>query len=214
MNNQSAMPPAPAPDLNRVFEFMGGFGIAAGKLRAYAIYVIKKRSSLTKNGRAVSNLDAWQLVRNALARLTEMESLDNGKEVYFQLRRHIDNEVHTLQKKRTPDPLFVAIATGTPTEGSPEVAEPEDCTATDVADAAERSAEDDFYRDLLRDLQKGFKANSADSQLVGHILDGWSERREIAELMGITPEQYDTVYKRVARAALALKENTLKRTET
>ncbi len=186
--------------------------MAMGKLRAYAIVVIKRRTGPTKNGRAVAKLDAWQLVRNALARLVEMPSLENGEEVYLQLRRHIDNEVHTLQKKKTPDPKVVAIATGTPVEGSREVGEPEDCNATDVADGVEQAAEDDFYRDLLREQQKHYKSTSAEHKLIGCILEGWSERAEIAELMGISPEQYDVIYKRVSRAVCALKETTLKRT--
>ena len=203
---------APAvPDLDRLFEHRGGFAMAVAKLRAYAIIVIKQRSGPTKNGRAVAKLDAQQLVVNALSRLTEMPSLDNGEEVYFQLRRHIDNEVHTLQKKK-PDPTLLPIAVGEPEEGGVEVADPEDCNATDPSEGAERKAEDDFYRELLQELRTHYKPSSAENQLIGYVLQKRHERQEIARLIGISPEQYDATLKKVGRAAQALKETNLKKT--
>lgn len=197
-------------DFDKLFEHKGGFAMAVAKLRAYAIVVIHKRSGPKKNGRAVAKLDAQQLVLNALSRLTEMPSLENGEEVYFQLRRHIDNEVRTLQKKK-PEPALVSIALGTPTENSPEVAEPEDCNATSPAEDAERSVEDEFYRTLFQELYTQYKKDSPEHRLIGHILDGWTERAEIAELMGINPDKYDPIFKRVCRAALALKNEHLKK---
>lgn len=199
------------PDLDRVFAHRGGFEQAMEKLYAWAIVVINMRSGPSRNGRAVSKLDAKELVKNALARLVEMPSLEDGEEVYRQLRRHIDNEVRSLQKRKTVDPKVVAIAAGVPAEGSTEVSEPEDCTVSDVADSVEQAEENEFYRGLLREQQKQYNKTSSENLLIDHILDGWSDRSDIAELMGITTAEYDILYKRVARAARELKEATLRR---
>ncbi len=204
------MPPQP-PDLDRILAHRGGYEQATEKLAAYAIIEIRKRSGPTKNGRAVAKLDAKEVVKNAIARLVEMKSLDDGEAVYFQLRRHIDNEIHGVQKRKSAEPRTVALAAGVPVEGSKEVGEPEDCNATDVADGVEQAEEDDFNRNLLRKQQAEYKPNSQEHALIGHILEGWADREEIAELMGIKVEQYDIVYKRVARAVRELKEATLRR---
>lgn len=210
MNNAPKMQPS-LPDLDRILAHRGGYERATEKLAAYAVIEIRKRSGPSKNGRAVAKLDPRELVKNAVARLVEMKSFDDGEAVYFQLRRHIDNEVHGVQKRKNVEPRSVAIAAGAPFDGSHEVGEPEDCNATDIADGVEQAEEDNFYRDLLRKQQSQYKPDSQESALIGHILEGWSERNEIAELMGITVEQYDIVYKRVCRAACELKESTLRK---
>ncbi|MDI1343887.1 MAG: hypothetical protein PSV22_07300 [Pseudolabrys sp.] len=204
------MPPE-TPDLDRILACRGGYEQATEKLAAYAVIVIRKRSGPTKNGLAVARLDPKELVKNAIARLVEMESFDDGEAVFFQLRRHIDNEVHCLQKSKNLEPRSVAIAAGAPVEGSREVGEPEDCNAPDAADVLEREEENKFNRDLLRKQQSLDKANNHENVLIGHILDEWTERSEIAELMGITVEQYDIVYKRVCRAVRDLKDATLRK---
>jgi hypothetical protein len=202
---------APLADLDRVLAHRGGYLQATEKLVAYAVIVIRKRSGPNGNRRAVLGLDPVELVKDAVARLVEMESLDDGEAVYCQLRRHIDNAVHGVAKSKKPQPKSVAIAAGVPVEGSREVGEPEDCTATDVADGVEQAEEDDFNRDLLRQQQSKYKPDSREAALIGHILDGWTERGDIAELMGITAAQFDIVYKRVGRAVRELKDATLTR---
>lgn len=210
MTKPPTMQPQP-PDLDRILAHRGGYEHATEKLGAYAVIVIRLRSGPTPNGRAVANLDPKEVVRNAVARLVEMKSFEDGEEVYRQLRRHIDNEVHCLQKSKNLEPKSVAIAAGTPVEGSREMGEPEDCNAPDVGDSVSRDEENAFYRDLLRKQQSQYKANSHESALIGHFLEGWTERGEIAELMGITVEQYDSAYKRVVRAVRDLKQATLRR---
>lgn len=210
MNNPSLMQPQPA-DLDRILAHRGGYEQATEKLAAYAVTVIRKRSGPTKNGLAVARLDPIELVKNAVARLVEMESFDDGEAVYCQLRRHIDNEIHCLQKSKSLEPHSVAIAAGAPVEGSREVGEPEDCNAPDVGDSVSRDEENTFYRDLLREQQSKYKTNSHEHALVGHVLDGWTERSEIAELMSITVEQYDIAYKRVCRAMRDLKDTKLRK---
>jgi len=210
MNKPPAMQPQP-PDLDHILAHRGGYEQAAEKLAAYAVIVIQLRSGPTPNGRAVARLDPKELVKNAVARLVEMDSFADGEAVYRQLRRHIDNEVHCLQKSKNLEPKSVAIAAGAPVEGSREVGEPEDCNAPDVGESVSRDEENAFYRDLLREQQSKYPANSQEHALIGHFLEGWTERAEIAELMGITVERYDIVYKRVIRAVRDLRQATLRR---
>lgn len=198
------------PDFEKLFAHRGGFAMAFGQLFAYAITVIKKRSGFTKNGRIIAKLDAKDLVVHALSRLTECESFDDGEAVYFQLRRHIDNKVRTI-KKQEAEPILIPITTGGFEEDAEGAAEPEDENAENPADVAERTAEDNLYRELLDETKKKYKPSSAEATLIDLVLDGWNDRQEIAELIKITPEQYDILVKRVGRAAQAMKEESLKK---
>jgi hypothetical protein len=199
-----------APDFDRLFAKRGGFAMVVAKLTAYAIIVIKRRSGPTRNGRLIAKLDAKDLVVHALSRLTELPSLEDGEAVYFQLRRHIDNRVRTIQKQKT-EPTLLPLATEVGEEGIEVAIEPADENAENPADAAEQSAEDDFYRDALNETKKKFKPGGAEAKLTDLIIDGWRDRQDISELMNITPHHYDVLIKRVGRAAQAVKEELLRR---
>jgi hypothetical protein len=209
MNNALVMEPQ-VPDFEKLFAHRGGFAMAVAGLTAYAVTVIRKRSGLTKNGRIIAKLDAKDLVVHALSRLTECESFEDGEAVYLQLRRHIDNRVRTIKKQKA-EPTLIPIATGGYEEDAEIAAEPEDENAENPADVAERTAEDELYKELLNETKKKYKPNSAEVALIDLVLDGWNDRQEIAELMRITPEQYDILVKRVGRVAQTMKEDTLRK---
>lgn len=201
---------SPVPDFDRLFAKRGGFAMVVARLTAYAIVIIKKRTGPSRNGRIIAQLDAKELVIQAFARLTEIPSLEDGEAIYFQLRRHIDNHVRTIQKQKT-EPVLVSLATEVGDEGVEVAAEPADENAENPAHVAEQNAEDDFYRDVLNETKMKFKPGGAEVKLIDFVIDGWSDRQEISELMNITPQQYDVLIKRVGRAAQAMKEDRLRR---
>lgn len=197
-------------DFDVLFAHRGGFAMAYGQLYAYAIVVIRKRSGLTRNGRKVAELDAKELVAHALSRLVELELFDDGEAVYCQLRRFIDNYVHTLQK-RTAELVLVPVSTGSYEEDSRILPELEDINGTIPSDDVERREENDLYRDILESLKASYPSNGVEQRYIDLVLEGWSGRNELSELLEIRPSQYDVLYKKVSRAAVAAKQRFLQR---
>jgi len=197
-------------DFDVLFEHRDGFAAVYAKLCFYAITVIKKRSSLTRNGLKVAELDAKELVAHALSRLVELESFDDGEAVYCQLRRFIDDYVHTLQKKTT-EPVLVPINTGNYEEDSGILPELEDINGGIPSDDAERREENEINRGIIKSLKSRYPLGSLEQRYIDLILEGWSERQELSELLDIEPSTYDALYKRVGRAAIAAKQEFLRR---
>lgn len=197
-------------DFDELFAHRDGFAMAYAKLCAYAVVVIKKRSSLTKNGRKVAKLDAKDVVARAFSRLVELESLDDGETVYCQLRRYIDDYVHTLQKKAA-EPVLVPASTGGFEEDSRILPELEDINGSIPTDDAERSEENNLYREILESLKANYPSDGLEQRYIDLVLEGWSERQELSALLEIKPSEYDVLYKKVGRAAVAAKEESLQR---
>jgi len=200
----------PEVDFDKLFAHRGGFALAYVKLLAYAISVIQRRSGPIKGGAIVAKMDAKELVAHAFARLTEGCSFEDGEEVYRQLRRHIDNRAHTIQKAPVP-PRHVSVWPGHEGPTTDAVNELKDENATNPASAAELSEEDDFYKSVLTETKRKFKADGTEPKFIDILIEGWKDRPDVCELMNITPEQYDALLKRVSRAAKAVKEEFLKR---
>jgi len=184
--------------------------MAYAKLTAYAITVINKRKGPSKNGCIIGGLDAQELVKHALSRLVECESLEDGEAVYCLLRRHIDNYVRTIQKQKN-HPTLVQISTSGYEEGSSAIAEPEDESAQTPAETSEQKDENEFHKELLVQTKEKFEPQSAEVALIDLVIEGWSERSELAALMGVTTQKYDAILKKVSRAALAVKDQLLKK---
>jgi hypothetical protein len=160
-------------DFDVLFAHRGGFAMAYAQLCAYAITVIRKRSGLTRNGRKVAKLDAKELVAHALSRLVELESFDDGEAVYCQLRRFIDNYVHTLQKKTT-EPVLVPVSTGSYEEDSGILPELEDISGTIPSDDVERREENDIHREILESLRASYPCDCVEQRYIDLVLEGWS----------------------------------------
>ncbi|MBC2601161.1 hypothetical protein [Puniceicoccus vermicola] len=197
------------PDFDKLFAHRGGFAMAYAKLTAYAITVINKRKGPSKNGRIIEKLDAQELVKHALSRLVECEDINDGEAVYCLLRRHIDNYVRTIQKQKT-NPTLVQIATSGYEEGSARISEPKVENTKNPAETSEQKDENEFYKELLAQTKLKFKSEGVEFALLELVIEGWSDRSELAALLEITPQQYDVILKRVSRAAISLKDQLLR----
>jgi hypothetical protein len=192
-------------DFDQLFAHRGGFDIAYMKLCVYAIDVIERRSGPTGGGAVVRSLDANAVVADAFVRvLAEDTQSDDGEAVYLQLRRHIDNQIHTIQKS----PVVARQISLDALRADPDAKQAPDFPdvgAVDPADQAETEEEDSFYKGVLEATKRKYAADSKEWNFVDLLIDGWRERQEVCELLQITPEQYDALLKRVSRAAKAKK---------
>jgi hypothetical protein len=192
-------------DFDQLFAHRGGFDTAYMKLCVYAVDVIERRSGPTGGGAVVRSLDAKAVVAEAFARvLAEITQSDDGETVYRQLRRHIDNQVHTIQKS----PVAARQVSLDALRADPDVKRAPDFpdeAAVDPADQAEAGEEDSFYKGVLEATKPKYPADSKEWKFIELLIEGWRERHEVCELLQITPEQYDALLKRVSRAAKAKK---------
>ena len=190
-------------DFDQLFAHRGGFDTAYMKLCVYAVDVIERRSGPTGGGAVVRSLDAKAVVADAFARvLAENTQSDVGESVYRQLRRHIDNQIHTIQKS----PVVARQVSLDALRADPDVKQAPDFpdeSAVDPADQAEADEEDSFYKGVLEATKRKYTADSKEWKFIDLLVDGWRERQEVCELLQITPEQYDALLKRVSRSAKA-----------
>jgi hypothetical protein len=192
-------------DFDQLFAHRGGFDTAYMKLCVYAVDVIERRSGPAGGGAAVRSLDARAVVADAFGRvLAESTQSDDGEAVYRQLRRHIDNQIRTIQKS----PVVARQVSLDALRADPDVKKASDFPdegGVDPADQAEADEEDSFYKGVLEATKPKYSADSKEWKFIDLLVDGWRDRQDVCELLQITPEQYDALLKRVSRTAKAKK---------
>jgi hypothetical protein len=192
-------------NFDQLFAHRGGFETAYMKLCVYAVDVIERRSGPTGGGAVVRSMDAKAVVADAFARiLAESPQSDDGEAVYRQLRRHIDNQIHTIQKS----PVIARQVSLDALRADPHGKQAPDFPdegAVDPADQAEADEEDSFFKGVLEATKPKYPADSKEWKFIDLLVGGWRERQDVCELLQITPEQYDALLKRLSRAAKAKK---------
>lgn len=189
-------------DFDELFAHRGGFAFAYAKLLAYAVHVIQKRQSNTPNGRVISQLDKAEIVAHAFSRLVDCEFLHDGEAVYLQLRRHIDNHVRGLQKLIRPLVIKAIDPASDPADS---------LTVSDIVDHnSEREAlhtveERNFYETVIDETQKQYPKGSVEYRLIEALLEGWSKPADVAELLELSMDEYNNIYRRVCRKAATVK---------
>lgn len=197
------------PDFDQLFAHRRGFDAAYLQLCVYAIDRIRARSGPSGGGAVVGSLDAKAVVADAFARiLREETNWADGEAVYRQLRRHIDNYLHTIEKSPVParHRSLEALRDDPDEEKSFDVP---DENAADPADEAVKQEEEDFNKSVLEATKAKYPPTSKEIEFIDQLIEGWRDRQEMSELLDITPERYDALLKRVSRAAIAKKREML-----
>ncbi len=189
-------------DFDKLFAHRGGFALAYSKLLAYTVSVIEKRQSNTQNGREVAQLDKEEVVAEAFSRLVKCEFLHDGEAVYLQLRRHIDNHIHGIQKRVRPVAMAAIDSASDPDDSQTVIDIVDRSSEVEALLAAE---EQEFYNTVIDETKNEYSEKGIEYRLIETLLEGWSKPADVAELLELSMNDYNNVYRRVSRKAAKVK---------
>lgn len=207
------MPP-PAPinvrqTLDVLWRDLGGVTAVYRQLVGYATDCIKRRSTATAGGQRVAQLKPEEIVNGAIEKALLSENCPTqGKELYWLIRRNIDNPLRTLEK--SPNAMRT-MAVGDDSDAGEVTVVDED--AESPAEAAMLDEEDAFYGRVIAETRRRLKGpNCLEARLLDLVLKRAGDKPRLCELLVIDAAKFDTL-KFKLKAVIGGAINDLKRSE-
>jgi len=198
-------------DLDALLACRGGFHEAYLALAAYARERINRYSIGSPASSSVRLLDPEDVVDQAFQRIIESTQVWNdGEKLYFKLREHIWNHVRGLAKNVSESKFENCASVGNSEGGSLDEDAFPDHERLTPSEAVLQHEGGEQAKQVYEQLSAQFASDSKEMELCNLLLDDWRDRAEVSELMGIAPEEYDRLMKRVKRAAEKCRTNFMR----
>jgi hypothetical protein len=207
------MPP-PAPinvrqTLDVLWRDMGGVTAVYRQLVGYAMECIKNRSTASVGGQRVAQLQPEEIVNGAIEKALLSDNCPTqGKELYWLVRRNIDNPLRTLEK--SPNAMRTMAVGDDPSAGEVTVVDedaesPAQCSMLDEEDAFNGRVVEETRRRLKR-------PNCLEARLLDLVLERAGDKPKLCLSLGIDATKFDRV-KHTLKTVIGGVINDLKRTE-
>ncbi len=192
------MPPVDPADLDRLLEPYGGFKLVYKKLLAMA----RRKLALyvgNSGGKVVTRqLDPEDAVHDAFARLFE-EGFGLNDNVYFVLRNHVDNGIHTLEKSEHEKKTARVEGSEKLSHAYYREADRHLPTAPDRAAVADEVGQ---MVEIMQYLAANTTKDPQVAKLAQAIADGHSEPAALCNVTHMNRDEYDAAFKRLKRQFL------------
>lgn len=207
------MPP-PAPinvrqTLDVLWRDLGGVTAVYRQLVGYAHACIKNRSTATAGGQRVAQFEPEEIVNAAIeAALTAEKCPTEGKDLYWLVRRNIDNPLRTLEK--SPNAMLT-MAVGDDSDAGEVTVVDEDVESP--AEAAMLDEEDAFNGRVIAETRRRLKGpNCLEARLLDLALKRAGDKPKLCQLLAIDAAKFDSL-KFKLKTVIGSVINDLKRTE-
>lgn len=205
--------PSPAPinvrqTLDVLWRDLGGVTAVYRQLVGYAHSCIENRSTATAGGQRVAQFDPQEVVNDAIEKALLSENCPTeAKELYWLVRRNIDNPLRTLEK--SPNAMLT-MAVGEDSEAG-EVTVLDD--AESPAQAAMLDEEDAFNGRVIAETRRRLKGpNCLEARLLDLALKRAGDKPKLCQLLAIDAAKFDSL-KFKLKTVIGGVINDLKRTE-